>query len=247
MDFNLSDVLYKAPTLSKYQVKIFQYQMLQALKYLHSKNTIHRDIKPDNILINTDGTVKLSDFGLSRTLGLPIKTLTPNVVTQWYRPPELLLGSKNYNTSIDIWSMGCVWVEMLRAVKKPSQSNLSQDSYIRNPYDLALFPESSGDIQQLIKIFEFLGSPSEENWPEFANDFDNLDFSCLGVSQGVSWSAIIPGLDDLEYDLLSKMIALSPNRRSSAGELVLHPYFRDVHNLMFDTSSKVTKKVRLDS
>eukprot|EP01023_Acetabularia_acetabulum_P037873 TRINITY_DN3615_c1_g1_i10.p1 TRINITY_DN3615_c1_g1~~TRINITY_DN3615_c1_g1_i10.p1 ORF type:complete len:311 (-),score=36.39 TRINITY_DN3615_c1_g1_i10:1195-2127(-) len=223
MDYNLSDILYKAPTPSKQYFKLVLYQMLQGLQYLHSQNIIHRDIKPDNILISRDGSVKLADFGLCRSLGLPIKNLTPNVVTQWYRSPEILLGSKSYNSSADIWSTGCIWVEMLRACNRDQQPDLNL-----SPYHLALFPETSGDVSHLLKIFKILGSPCEENWPEFCEQFSDLQFCSLkDVVYGRSWCEVIPGLDDLEYDLLSKMVVLSPTRRISAQQALYHPYFND--------------------
>jgi mitogen-activated protein kinase 1/3 len=107
-------------------VKVILYNLLCSMKYLHSANVIHRDIKPGNILINSECNVLLCDFGLSRTLeGEPSehnggailkkskRSMTPHVVSRWYRPPELILGEKKYSTKIDDWSIGCVMGELV--------------------------------------------------------------------------------------------------------------------------------------
>ena len=91
--------------------------MLQGLNYLHDQNIIHRDIKPANILYNNQGIVKIADFGLARYFNSGLNNYTNRVVTLWYRAPEILLGSKNYSNKIDIWSMGCFFVELL--INKP--------------------------------------------------------------------------------------------------------------------------------
>lgn len=93
-------------------VKKFTYQILQATAYCHAHRVMHRDLKPQNLLIDKDDNVKLADFGLARAFGLPVKTYTHEVVTLWYRAPEILLGAKEYSTPIDIWSIGCIFAEM---------------------------------------------------------------------------------------------------------------------------------------
>ena len=92
--------------LSPQLVKSYLYQILSAIKYCHSKRVLHRDLKPQNLLINKEGIIKLGDFGLARTFGIPIKTLTHEILTLWYRAPEILLGQKEYSTPVDIWSVG---------------------------------------------------------------------------------------------------------------------------------------------
>jgi serine/threonine protein kinase len=105
---------------------------------------MHRDLKPQNLLVNAAGDIKIADFGLARAYSIPIRVLTHEVVTLWYRAPEILLGSKTYAPPVDIWSMGVIFVEML--TKRP------------------LFPGDS-EIDQIFKIFRMLGTPDDTIWP----------------------------------------------------------------------------------
>ena len=100
------------------QVKSILYQLLKGTEFCHKRRIMHRDLKPSNLLVNPEGTkIKIADFGLARTMGLPLKTYTHEVVTLWYRAPEVLLGSKIYSTAIDVWSIGAIFYEL--AHKKP--------------------------------------------------------------------------------------------------------------------------------
>jgi len=90
-------------------VKSFMYQLLRGLAFCHMNNILHRDLKPQNLLINKNGELKLADFGLARAFGIPVRCFSAEVVTLWYRPPDVLMGAKMYSTSIDIWSAGCIF------------------------------------------------------------------------------------------------------------------------------------------
>ena len=94
-------------------VKSFLYQLLNGIAKCHQHKVLHRDLKPQNLLINREGILKLADFGLARAFGIPVKNFTHEVVTLWYRAPDILLGSKNYSTSVDIWSVGCIFAEIV--------------------------------------------------------------------------------------------------------------------------------------
>lgn len=119
-------------------VKSFMYQLLRGLAFCHSHNVLHRDLKPQNLLINKNGELKLADFGLARAFGIPVKCYSAEVVTLWYRPPDVLFGAKLYTTSIDMWSAGCIFAELANAGRP-------------------LFPGSDVD-DQLKRIFKLLGN-----------------------------------------------------------------------------------------
>jgi serine/threonine protein kinase len=134
----------KGEALPIENTKRIMWQVLQGLLHCHQRRIMHRDLKPSNLLIDESETkVKIADFGLARSFGLPLKTYTHEVVTLWYRAPEILLGSKVYSTAVDVWSVGCILFEL--AHRKP------------------LFYGES-EIGQLFKIFKCLGTPVEDNW-----------------------------------------------------------------------------------
>ena len=89
------------------------HQLFEGIAYCHAHRVLHRDLKPQNPLIDTAGRIKLADFGLARAFGLPVRTYTHEVVTLWYRAPEILLGVKSYSTAVDVWSLGCIFFEMV--------------------------------------------------------------------------------------------------------------------------------------
>ena len=124
------------------EVKCLLKQLLQGLEYLHSMNIVHRDLKPSNILYNNQGVLKICDFGLSRKFN-PHKPLTPVVVTLWYRAPELLLGQERYTKAVDIWSVGCIFAEML----------------LREA-----FLPGKNETEQLDLIFRTFGTPNDSQW-----------------------------------------------------------------------------------
>ena len=198
--------------LPKEQAQSFLYQILQSLIYLHQHRIFHRDLKPQNLLIDSSGTVcKLADFGLARAFGLPIKTYTHEVVTLWYRCPEILLGQKAYSLGVDLWSTGCIFAEMVQ--RKP------------------LFMGDS-EIDQIFKIFKVLGTPNENNWPDALklSDFKKT----FPKFKGMAMIEHTPTLGELEVDLLAGLVALDPNRRISALAALQHPYFDDMDRSKFN-------------
>jgi len=187
-------------------VKSLLLQALEGLEFCHARGIMHRDIKPQNLLVSRDGTLKLCDFGLARAITPPTRRLTHEVVTLWYRAPEILLGSDFYAPPVDVWACGPIFIEM--AAKHP------------------LFPGDS-EVDQLFRIFRLVGTPNETTWPgvmqlpEWNERFPKWPRMCfkklfeklVGV-QGV--------------DLLEKILVYNPNERISARRAVAHPFFHDL-------------------
>merc|ERR1712196_471292 len=173
-------------------IKSFMFQLLKGVDFCHRNRVLHRDLKPQNLLINRDGELKLADFGLARAFGIPVKTYTHEVVTLWYRAPDVLMGSTHYSTPVDLWSVGCIFAEMVSG--RPT------------------FP-GANDKNQLEKIFRVLGTPSEKIWPTVAELPDwKPEFKQY---EQQSWSNIVPTLDGSGIDLLKSLLQYDPNRRLS--------------------------------
>lgn len=150
--------------------------------------------------------MKIADFGLARGFGIPVKNYTHEVVTLWYRPPDVLLGSKSYMTTVDIWSIGCIFAEMLNGK--------------------ALFT-GMNENDQLKKIFKIRGTPSEKTYPDIKN-LPNWKADSFEVYKKEDLKKLVPKIDVLGLDLLEKMLDLNPEKRISAEEALSHKYFSDV-------------------
>ncbi|XP_068269124.1 cyclin-dependent kinase 3 [Nyctibius grandis] len=183
-------------------VKNYLSQLLQGVSFCHVHRVIHRDLKPQNLLINEAGTIKLADFGLSRTFGVPLRTYTHEVVTLWYRAPEILLGCKYYSTAVDVWSIGCIFAEMV--TRK------------------TLFPGDS-EIDQLFRIFRTLGTPTEATWPGVTELPDYKEDFPRWLRKEMK--EIVPNLDRDGRDLLVQFLLYDPSRRISAKAALSHQYF----------------------
>ncbi|KAM7265157.1 hypothetical protein ACFE04_002840 [Oxalis oulophora] len=208
LDLDLKKHMDASPNFGKdlRLVKSFVFQILRGIAYCHSHRVLHRDLKPQNLLIDPRHNVlKLADFGLGRAFGIPVRTFTHEVVTLWYRAPEILLGSRHYSTPVDVWSIGCIFAEMVN--QRP------------------LVPGDS-EIDQLFRIFRVLGTPTEDTWPgitsypDFKSSFPKWPAKDLAT--------VVPTLSASGIDLLSKMLCMDPSRRITAKSALEHDYFKDV-------------------
>ena len=190
---------------------------------MHENWMLHRDLKTSNILVHSTGRVALCDLGLARRYELPAQPLTLLVVTLWYRAPELLMGETKYGPPIDVWSLGCILGELILAGEAMMQGQ--------------------GELDQLDKLFQMVGLPTDESWP----DYDQLPHASM-----FRWKKLPSGKDNNDvpapllakkfpinapphfkqsfldgngYDLLSRLLALDPKQRITAKEALAHPYF----------------------
>ncbi|CAH1248995.1 CDK11B [Branchiostoma lanceolatum] len=189
------------------ETKCLLVQLLYAVQYLHEKDILHRDIKTENLLLNVNGILKVTDFGLARTFRKGDKHLSPVVVTLWYRAPELLLGSETYSTPVDLWSVGCVFAELL--IGKPLW-------------------DGESEIDQLHQIFCDLGTPSEKIWPGYSRL--PLPKTCIlpefpynRLRRRLGWT-----LTELGLHLLNWFLTYSPAKRVTAVQALQHWYFQEV-------------------
>lgn len=180
-------------------VKKFLVHILTALHFCHSNRVIHRDLKPQNLLLDKQLNLKVADFGLARSFQFPMRPYTPCVQTLWYRAPEVLFGTEAYSTAIDIWSVGCIFSEML--TKEP------------------LFPGSS-EKDVAFQIFNRLGTPSEQDWPDLKNC--ELFSQNFPIYTKVPIKDLYPALSVEGVDLLSRMINIDPDFRISALDALNH-------------------------
>ena len=183
------------------EIKSYMAMTLQAVAYCHECWVLHRDLKPNNLLIAPDGALKLADFGLARVFGSPNRKWTHQVFARWYRAPELLLGSKTYGPGVDMWAVGCIFAELM----------------LRKPY----LPGNS-DIDQLGKIYAALGTPTEETWPGHTTLPDYIEFTAQTAPNPRALFVTAP-MEAL--DLLQALLAFDPSRRLSARDATRHPYF----------------------
>lgn len=200
-------------------VQHFMRDLLKGIDFCHQRNVLHRDLKPQNLLVSrTDKILKLADFGLGRAFGIPVKKYTHEVVTLWYRSPDVLLGSTQYGTAVDMWSVGCIFAEM--ATGQP------------------LFAGKQ-DGDQLLRIFKFLGTPSSQTWPimhRYPNSAAMLqrpEFLTNFEPENEKWFANTPGAQKLGkegFDLLLKLLCYEPQQRITARDALAHPYFNTVLN-----------------
>ncbi|KAF7092786.1 hypothetical protein CFC21_095242 [Triticum aestivum] len=193
MDTDLDRIINSSQTLMTEHCQYFLFQLLRGLKYLHSTGILHRDLKPLNLLVNGNCDLKICDFGLARTINTEGQCLTEHVVTRWYRAPELLLSSDNYGTSIDVWSVGCIFAELLG--RKP------------------IFP-GTNSLNQLQLIVNVLGTMNDADL-EFIDKSRSRNYvNSLSYTPGIPLTKMYPQAHPLAIDLLQKMLVFDPSKRS---------------------------------
>uniref|UniRef100_A0A6I8S2Q0 Cyclin-dependent kinase 14 n=1 Tax=Xenopus tropicalis TaxID=8364 RepID=A0A6I8S2Q0_XENTR len=203
--------------LNPENVKLFLFQLLRGLSYIHQGHILHRDLKPQNLLISDTGELKLADFGLARAKSVPSHTYSNEVVTLWYRPPDVLLGSTDYSTCLDMWGVGCIFVEMIQGV--------------------AAFPGMKDIQDQLERIFLILGTPNEETWPGVHSlpHFKLERFTQYGPKNlRQAWNKL--SYVNHAEDLASKLLQCFPKNRLSAQAALNHDYFSDLPPRLWELS-----------
>ncbi|XP_066376737.1 cyclin-dependent kinase B2-1-like [Miscanthus floridulus] len=191
-------------------VKILMYQLCKGVAFVHGRGVLHRDLKPHNLLMDRKTmALKIADLGLSRAITVPMKKYTHEILTLWYRAPEVLLGATHYSTPVDIWSVGCIFAELV--TNQP------------------LFPGDS-ELQQLLHIFKLLGTPNEQMWPGVGK---LPNWHVYPQWKPTKLCTLVPGLDSDGYDLLEKLMAYEPAKRISAKKALEHQYFNDVNKEVY--------------
>ncbi|EIW72920.1 hypothetical protein TREMEDRAFT_16078, partial [Tremella mesenterica DSM 1558] len=187
------------------EIKTLMLQLLSAVAHCHANWILHRDLKTSNLLMNNRGQIKVADFGLARKFGDPLGEMTQLVVTLWYRAPELLLGAKEYDKPIDMWSVGCIFAELM----------LSE----------ALFP-GRGEIDQINRIFSLLGQPNDDVWPGYTK----LPLTSKLNTLGSPFSTLrqkFKYLSSEGHNLLAALLCYDPSRRITAETAGKHVYFTE--------------------
>jgi len=219
MEADLFNVI-RANILQDIHKKFIIYQILKAIKFIHSADIIHRDLKPSNIFINSDCHIKLGDFGLARTLGHNPhiqNMVTEYVATRWYRAPEMILAAQKYGKPIDMWSVGCILYELL----------------VGTP----LLPGKS--TKEMMKMmFGVTGFPDRKEYNEVKNEckIQHIDYDDLlqeKIKKKKNILQMVSGYthDEVAIDLLLKLLVFNPKKRLTAEEALEHPYVADFHNL----------------
>lgn len=213
MESDLHHIIHSVQPLSDEHIKYFLYQIVRGLKYIHSANVIHRDLKPSNLLINRNCELKIGDFGMARGLSATPEEhatfLTEYVATRWYRAPELMLSFSDYSVSLDMWSLGCIFAEMLGRRQ--------------------LFP-GKNYVNQLQLVLSVVGTPSAEYIESIGSEKVKTYLKSLPEKQRVDLFVLFPNANKAALELLEQLLQLVPNKRYTAEVALLHPYLSLYHD-----------------
>ena len=205
------------------------YQILKSIKYIHSGGIFHRDLKPSNILINSDCFIKLCDFGLARAIGNQEENtnsiMTEYVATRWYRAPEIVFGSKKYNESVDMWSIGCILAELINGTP--------------------LFPGKS-TLGQIQLIIELLGKPSSEDAESMESENTTTVLSNIKIEQAQSFENAFKTTDPVILDFLKKSLIFNPKKRITISEALEHEFVKPFRKASEEILLKEPIKIPFD-
>ncbi|KAL8026222.1 hypothetical protein ABFX02_14G013500 [Erythranthe guttata] len=229
MESDLHQVIKANDDLTPEHYQFFLYQLLRGMKYIHTANVFHRDLKPKNILANADCKLKICDFGLARVAFNDTPTAifwTDYVATRWYRAPELC-GSffSKYTPAIDIWSIGCIFAELLTG--RP------------------LFP-GKNVVHQLDLMTDLLGTPPSETIARIRNEKARRYLSSMRKKKAVPLSHKFPNADPFALRLLERMLAFDPKDRPTAEEALADPYFRNLARVEREPSAQPVTKMEFE-
>jgi len=230
METDLHAVI-RANILEDIHKQYIMYQLLKALKWMHSASVLHRDMKPSNLLLNSECFLKVADFGLARSIAsltndkVANPVLTDYVATRWYRAPEILLGSTKYTKGVDMWSIGCILGELLGG--KP------------------MFPGTS-TMNQLDRIIEVTGRPSSEDIEAIQSPFAATMLESLPPSQPRALSDMYPHASSESLDLLHLLLQFNPEKRITAEDALEHPYVAQFHNKDDEPVMDREVKIKID-
>uniref|UniRef100_A0A8R1TJ93 Mitogen-activated protein kinase n=1 Tax=Onchocerca volvulus TaxID=6282 RepID=A0A8R1TJ93_ONCVO len=233
METDLHQIIHSRQDLTDQHYQYFLYQILRGLKYLHSVGIVHRDLKPSNLLVNSDCLLKIGDFGMARLIEQQSDDqnilsnnnfMTQYVSTRWYRAPELLFSLIDYDTKVDIWSVGCIFAEML----------------LRRQ----LFPGKDAGSQIKIIVY-YLGTPEKDVMERISSNLIIRWIESCGPKDPLPWSTIIPKANPQAVDLLKKLLVIAPWKRITAEQALGHQYLEIYHDTRNEPNC--SKKVYFDA
>ncbi|KAI8587953.1 kinase-like domain-containing protein [Geranomyces variabilis] len=216
MEADLHQIIRSEQPLTDGHFQYFVYQICRGLKYIHSANVLHRDLKPGNLLVNSDCELKICDFGLARGLSdAQTGFMTEYVATRWYRAPEIMLSFKSYTKAIDMWSVGCIFAELCGG--KP------------------LF-KGRDYVDQLNQILSILGTPDDATLRRIGSERAQLYIRSLPRMRKIPWSQLYPKASPAALDLLEKLLTFDPAARITVEEALAHPYLEAYHDITDEPS-----------
>jgi mitogen-activated protein kinase 1/3 len=274
-DSDLKKLIKQDVTLLPIHVNTVLYSMLVGLSYVHSAGIYHRDLKPANCFVNQDCTVKIGDFGLSRAIGAEMEhlahsprghgedpesklphvphtkklqtVLTRHVVTRWYRAPELILLQRDYNEMIDVWSVGCIYAELLGMLQEgnhymdrgplfPGSTCFPLSPDHKHKQDYKFYTHGKHDM--LTKIFNIIGTPSEAEVAQLDREDAKVYINCFPKKSGTGFRAMFPNVDQKSIEMLDQTLKFNPKDRVKVKDALSYPLFADIRDPSTETTAK---------